>query len=57
MTMEYHDHTAPDGHVYTHRHPDNDDLEHEHDRVFEGTIVSVGMAQETNVGRREVKSG
>jgi hypothetical protein len=57
MTMEYHDHTAPDGHVYTHRHPDDDDLEHEHDKVFEGTIVSVGMAQETNVGRREVKSG
>jgi len=55
--MEYHDHTALDGYVYTHRHPDDDDPGHEHDRVLEGTIVSVGMAQETNVGRREVKRG
>jgi hypothetical protein len=55
--VTYHEHTSPEGEVYTHRHPDDEDPNHEHDSVFRGTLVSVGLAEETNVGRREVKSG
>lgn len=58
--MEYHRHLRyadqDNESWYTHRH-EGSEKPHYHDEVREGTIVGLGVAEETNVGRREVKSG